>query len=213
MAIPVVLADFQFLTREGMLSLIGEMQDFEVIRTVETPDLLEQTIKEVSPKVVVIDISDDNQFLVSKVKAIKGFFDGAFLVISNSQTKQFIQQLLAMGVKGILTKNCSEEEIMNGLHAVAKGNRFFCNAILDLVVEKGEKAEEDCEPTSLSAREYEVLELIARGHTTAEIADALHVSVHTINSHRKNILRKLNQRSPAELIVYAIESGLVRPTK
>ena len=69
---------------------------------------------------------------------------------------------------------------------------------------------EDCEPTNLTPREYEVLELITRGKTTAQIAEELHLSVHTINSHRKNILRKLNMNSPAELIVYALESGIVK---
>jgi len=97
-----------------------------------------------------------------------------------------------------------------GFLVVAQGNRFFCNNILDLVVENPDN-EEDCEPTNLSPREYEVLEWITKGKTTAQIAEELHLSVHTINSHRKNILRKLNMRSPAELIVYAIESGLVKP--
>ena len=73
-----------------------------------------------------------------------------------------------------------------------------------------EEQEENCEPTDLSPREFQVLKLITKGKKTVEIADNLNVSVHTINSHRKNMLKKLNLNSPTELVVYAIESGIVK---
>jgi DNA-binding NarL/FixJ family response regulator len=73
-----------------------------------------------------------------------------------------------------------------------------------------EEVGQNCEPTDLSKREFEVLELIAKGFRTADIAEKLFVSIHTINSHRKNILKKLKLKSPAQLIVYAIESKLVQ---
>ena len=80
-----------------------------------------------------------------------------------------------------------------------------------MLIENEQEAKEvDCEPTDLSPREFEVLQLITKGHKTVQIADELNVSVHTINSHRKNILKKLNLKSPTELIVYAMETGLVR---
>ena len=209
MATTVLLADFQYLTRQGMASLIKAMPGFDLIKTVDSSNLLMEAVSAVNPKLVVIDISDKDRELIPKLKQLKESTTSSFLVISNSQTRESIQELLGMGIKGILTKNCSEEEIISGLRAVAQGNRFFCNNILDLVVDSPEK-EEDCEPTNLSPREYEVLELITKGKTTAQIAEELHLSIHTINSHRKNILRKLNLNSPAELIVYALESGIVR---
>ncbi|WP_370088837.1 LuxR C-terminal-related transcriptional regulator [Ekhidna sp.] len=209
MTTSVLLADFQYLTRQGIASLIKAMPGFEVVKMIDTPSNLSNSVQTTSPDLVVIDISDKDRELIPVLKELKKSTSCSFLVISNSQTRESIQQLLAMGIKGILTKNCSEEEIVNALRAVAQGNRFFCNNILDLVVHNPEK-EEDCEPTSLSPREYEVLELITKGKTTAQIAEELHLSIHTINSHRKNILRKLNLNSPAELIVYALESGIVR---
>lgn len=210
MTTTVLLADFQYLTRQGMASLIKAMPGFDLVKMVDSANLLINSVIEAKPVLVVIDISDKDHELIPKLKQLKEDTSSSFLVISNSQTKESIQQLLSMGIKGILTKNCSEEEIINGLRAVAQGNRFFCNNILDLVVEKPDQ-EENCEPTNLTPREYEVLELITRGKTTAQIAEELHLSIHTINSHRKNILRKLNMNSPAELIVYALESGIVKP--
>lgn len=189
--------------------MIKAMPGFDMVKIVDSADLLVDTVVNNQPDLVVIDISDKDRELIPKLEELKANTDCSFLVISNSQTKESIQRLLGMGIKGILTKNCSEEEIINGLRAVAQGNRFFCNNILDLVVDNPDK-EDDCEPTNLTPREYEVLEKITKGKTTAQIAEDLHLSVHTINSHRKNILRKLNMNSPAELIVYAIESGIVK---
>lgn len=204
----VLLADFQYLTRQGIASLIKAMPGFELIKMIDSSEKLIKEATEVAPNLIVIDISDKDKELIPQLKILKGTLESSFLVISNSQTKDSIQQLLSMGIKGILTKNCSEEEIVSGLRAVSQGNRFFCNNILELVVENPE-GNESCEPTNLTPREFEVLELITKGMTTAVIAENLCVSVHTINSHRKNILKKLHLKSPAELIVYALESGLV----
>lgn len=209
MTTSVLLADFQYLTRQGISSLIKAMPGFDLIKVIDSPEKLVELATDANPELIVIDISDKDRELVPKLKEMKDTLSSSFLVISNSQTRDSIQQMLSMGIKGILTKNCSEEEIINGLRAVAQGNRFFCNNILDLVVDHPEE-NDDCEPTSLSPREFEVLELITKSMTTAQIADELHLSVHTINSHRKNILKKLNLSSPAELIVYALETGLVK---
>ncbi len=209
MSTSVLLADFQFLTRQGTKALIESLPDFHIEQQVSDASNLEDAILETQPQLVVVDISDKDPKLIDQLESIKGKVNSDFLVISNSQNRESMQRLLGMGIKGIVTKNCSEEEIVNALKSVTKGNRFFCNTILDLVV-SAQNEEENCEPANLSPREYEVLKLITKGIKTNQIAEELHVSVHTINSHRKNILKKLNLRSPAELIVYAIESGLVK---
>lgn len=209
MSTSVLLADFQYLTRQGITSLIKAMPGFELVKTVDTPDNLAETVNTTAPDLVVIDISDKDKELIPVLQGMKKILSCNFLVISNSQTKGSIQQLLAMGIKGVLTKNCSEEEIVNGLRAVAQGNRFFCNNILDMVVEHPTE-NDDCEPTNLTPREFEVLELITEGYTTAQIAEQLHLSVHTINSHRKNTLKKFNMSSPTEMVVYALETGIVK---
>ncbi len=204
----VLLADFQFLTRQGIASLINDLDDFNVIDQIEDPKELVASVSKLKPDIVVLDVSDNDTFLIREIEQIKSNETSSFLIISNSQNRQSVQRLLSMGIKGIVTKNCSEEEITNAIKSVAVGNRFFCNNVLELVVGKDDA--DDCEPTNLSPREFDVLKLITKGYKTHQIADELHVSVHTINSHRKNILKKLNLKSPAELIVYALESGLVR---
>lgn len=209
MSTSVLLADFQFLTRQGITALIESLPDFHIEHQVNDSAGLEKAVAEYKPELVVVDISDKDSLLIDRLESLKKDSESDFLVISNSQNRESMQRLLGMGIKGIVTKNCSEEEIVSALKSVKKGNRFFCNTILDLVV-SAQNEEENCEPANLSPREYEVLKLITKGLRTNQIADELHVSVHTINSHRKNILKKLNLSSPAELIVYAIESGLVK---
>ncbi len=210
MAARVLLADFQYLTRKGISNLIKAIPGLDLVVELDNAMALESALMQVEPELAIVDLHGHEDALLPQIERVKSSTKTSFLVISNTQNRDSIQRLLGAGVKGILTKNCSEEEITNGLIAVSKGSRFFCNTILEMVVQ-GETDELDCEPTNLTKREFEVLELIARGKSTAQIADTLCLSVHTINSHRKNILKKMNLNSPAELIVHALETGLVKP--
>lgn len=204
----VLLADFQFLTRKGLSALIASIAGFEMVCEVDDPLSLSPLVKKAAPDLVVVDLEGKEEVLLEEIESLSATAKIPFLVISNMQHQAGIQRLLNAGVKGILTKNCSEEEITEGLKAVANGDRFFCNTVLEMTRRSSQEAD-NCDPTTLSAREYEVLTLITKGLKTSHIADELSLSVHTINSHRKSILKKLGMRSPTELVVYAIESGLV----
>lgn len=210
-SVKVLISDFQYLTREGLIHLIEKNDDFGLVDTVERSDDLLKSILKHHPDVMVMDIQSQDPVILSLLKQVIETHATNVLIITNDDKKAHIKSLLDLGIKGIVTKSCSKLEIVNAIHAISKNNRFYCNRILDLMMGKEEeKAEVDCEPTDLSPREYEVLQLITKGYKTVEIADELHVSVHTINSHRKNILKKLNLKSPAELIVYAMETGMVK---
>ncbi|MFH6983264.1 response regulator transcription factor [Marinoscillum sp. 108] len=207
----VLISDFQFLTRAGLIHLIGEKEEFELLGTVEEPENLLGAVLSHHPDVLLMDYKSQDPVLLSLLKQVVNSQATNVLIITNEDNRQAIKDLLELGIKGIVTKNCSRQEILNAIESVALNTRFYCNRILDLLVEEDKRARENnCEPTELSPREYEVLNLITKGYRTADIAETLHLSVHTINSHRKNILKKLNLKSPTELIVYAMESGLVK---
>jgi DNA-binding NarL/FixJ family response regulator len=132
------------------------------------------------------------------------------LVISAHTDPNTINRIIRQPIKGLLSKECSEAEILSAVRATAKGDRFFCNRILDVVTEsKKEGAGEDCGPTVLSQREVEVVEFIAQGLTAAEVADKMCLSVHTISTHRKNIFKKLGVNSTTELVRYALKTALI----
>lgn len=209
--VKVLISDFQFLTRQGLIQLVEQNDEFQLAGVVEEPsELLQQAIR-CQPDVLVMDYAHQDPVLFSLLKEVMESHVANVLIITNDDNRAHIQSLLDLGIKGIVTKSCSRHEIINAILSISKSNRFFCNRILDkLMDQRADEEEADCEPTDLSPREYDVLRLITKGYKTADIAMKLHVSVHTINSHRKNILKKLNLKSPAELIVYAMETGLVK---
>jgi DNA-binding NarL/FixJ family response regulator len=209
-SIKVLISDFQFLTREGLIKLMEGTQHFDLIGVLENREQWMEQVTQAQPDVLILDYperqSDMNATLTEFIKLQAS----NILVVTNEIEKGHIKNLLSLGVKGIVTKRCSQTEIIHAIESVAKSNRFFCNSILEIVMAPHEEVGQNCEPTDLSKREFEVLELIAKGFRTADIAEKLFVSIHTINSHRKNILKKLKLKSPAQLIVYAIESKLVQ---
>lgn len=208
--IKVILFDFQFLTREGLVGMIQDEPEFELMDVVdEFADLMEMVLHH-KPDVLIMDYKSDDDELMRMLDGLIKNPVTNVLIITNEDRKIEIQQLLDMNVRCILTKGCSKQEILNAIHSISKGNRFYCNRILDQVMTRPDSDEVTCEPADLSPREFEVLQLITKGKKTVDIANQLHVSIHTINSHRKNILKKLNLKSPAELIVYAMESGVTR---
>lgn len=132
--------------------------------------------------------------------------DNVLLVIRETQDVASIRRSIQSGIRGLVTIHCSEKEILHAARTVALGERFFCSKVLDALVDSPEN------PSSLvSDREKQVLDLIAKGKTTSEIALQLNISVHTVNSHRKNMLKKLNLKSPVQLVTFAIEQQLITP--
>jgi DNA-binding NarL/FixJ family response regulator len=93
---------------------------------------------------------------------------------------------------------------------VVKGRKFYCNNVLDIITRQTPNVNNEQLRLKLTRREYEILKLIARGYTSTQIAEKLVLSVHTINSHRKNILKKLNLKSPTQLVAYVHSIGLIR---
>jgi DNA-binding NarL/FixJ family response regulator len=133
------------------------------------------------------------------------------LIISDTQEQANVLKILEKGVQGYLTRQCDEDEIIHAIFAIAKGEKFYCNKVLDIILNKQFTPEEkdNCDPTVLTERESEITGLIASGMTNKEIAEQLHLSPHTVHSHRKNIIKKLGVKSVSELTVYAMNVGLI----
>ena len=131
------------------------------------------------------------------------------LLVVDMAHHALIQKLKEMDVRGILTTHCDAQEIKSALESLRLGKRFYCGDILDVMMHPATEEKQINKDEILSSREIEVLEWVVKGLTTSQIADQLNVSTHTINSHRKNMLKKLGLTSPVELIVYAVKTGLV----
>lgn len=207
----VVVADAQVLCRVGLCQVLRSERNIEIIdEAVDAEELLTITAKK-KPDLVIVDYNQPGHFdakIVGQVKQVSP--DTELLVISSDDRRDRIYQVLEAGVNTFLTKQCDEEEIMDAIRATIKGDKFFCHKILDLIIERSFPSKsENCQATPLTAREKEILTLVAKGKIAKEIAAELHISPHTIYTHRKNILKKLQLTSPAEMIVYALEHGLI----
>jgi DNA-binding NarL/FixJ family response regulator len=120
---------------------------------------------------------------------------------------------VACGVTSFLTKTCDETEIFSAVRAAAKREKFFCSKVLDVLLEKHFPGTDNCAATELSVRETEIVRLVAEGYSSKDIAKMLFLSPHTVHTHRKNILRKLGIGSTSELVLYAVNTGLVKLEK
>lgn len=213
--IKIVLADPQFVTRAGIKTVLTEVPEFKIISEVKDSSELIREIKGKQPDVIIIDYNVPGYFQIEDLKKIKSLAPKTqIMVISSDHDKNNIYKVLDSGIKNFITKECDSEEIVQAVYATAKGEKFFCAKVVDIILEKHFNIKnEHCEPSQLSQRETEVIQLIAEGLTGREIAERLFLSHHTISTHRKNILKKLHVNSTSELVLYAIRFGIVSSRK
>jgi len=212
-SVRILLADNQPLIAAGLHHFLGSHKDANIVGEVNKPDLLEEMLKKHQPDLLIVDYNLPNFITKSHLQAAKDASpDTHVLILSSDNNKSSILDILQLGVKGYVTKECSREEVMMAIQSTAKGEKFFCHKILDIIMEKHFSPEpEDCEPAVLTVRETEILKLIAHGNSTQVIADELHLSPHTVHTHRKSIIKKLNIKSPTEFVIYALDLGLLKP--
>lgn len=207
----ILLADNQPLTVAGLLSFLAEREDYLVSGQVYSQNELLNKVTELKPDLLIIDYNIPGFITIDELERLTKEVSGLnILVISSDNDKGSITKVLQLGVKGYLTKACSKEEVLHAIQSTAKGEKFFCHKILDIIMEKHfAPAAENCDPTILTVRETEILKFIAKGRSSQQIADSLHLSPHTVQTHRKSIIRKLNIKSPAEFVIYAIDLGII----
>ncbi|RMG78031.1 MAG: DNA-binding response regulator, partial [Bacteroidetes bacterium] len=206
-----LIADAQYLIRYGLRELlIYPDSPFEIVGEVtDEADLLE-ALKTLAPRVVIIDYNQPEHFNVDTILKIRREAPQTnILVISDDHKKHQIYQVLEYGISSYLTKHCGETEIIDAVKATAKDEKFFCNNVLNHILEKSFPREDDCSPTPLTPREIEVVRLAASGMIAKEIANELNLSTHTIYTHRKNIMKKLNINTASELVLYAVNNGIL----
>jgi two-component system invasion response regulator UvrY len=206
-AIDIVIADPCFLIREGLKQVV-EKQNINLKGEIASSNEFWSKVKKYKPAVLITDYNLKNFIQQDDFsRVIEAYPDTKILVISGDDNKENIFNAIQKGISGYLTKECGREEILNAINSVAKGEKFFCNKILDIILEK--KVGENKDNPGLSERETEIIKLIAQKYSNQEIAEELFISIHTVYTHRKNIMKKLKLKSPVELILFAIDSGII----
>jgi DNA-binding NarL/FixJ family response regulator len=117
---------------------------------------------------------------------------------------------LVIGIKNYLLKDCDEQEIIDAIKSCAKGEKYFCGQIIDVLLEKEISNKDHCETGSITGREIDIIKELVSGKRPKEIADSLNISYFTVVTHKKNIYKKLGINHSLELAQYAIKTGLMK---
>lgn len=206
----VILADSQYLIRVGLRHILDAIPDCEIVAEATHETALLDLVKQHQPNILVLDYNQPGRFSMETIYKARNISPHTnLLIISADEDKKNIYQVLESGVNSFLSKLCDEKEIINAVLATGKGEKFFCTNVLNHLLEKSFPKEADCMPTPLSPREIEIVRLIASGLIAKEIAGKLNLSTHTIYTHRKNIMKKLRLGTTSELVLYAVNSGIV----
>ena len=213
MGIRVLIADDHKIMLAGLRSLLEKQTDFDVVGEAENGRKAVQLTREKNPDVVVMDVSmPDLNGMEATTQIIESQPQTRVIALSMHSDKRFVMGMLRSGAAGYLLKDCASQELANAIRQVAGGRKYLSPEITGVVIDDfllGNPPEEiDTASSVLSAREREVLQLIAEGWSTKQIAAHLYVSIKTIETHRRQIMKKLDLHSIADLTKYAIREGL-----
>jgi two-component system response regulator NreC len=216
--IRVLLADDHTLIRSGIATLLQSHKDFVVVGEAEDGEEAVRKTGELKPTVVVLDLSMPKLSGIEATKQIrKKYPEVNVLVLTMHENEEYVYQILKSGAAGYVLKSAGKEELITAIRAAAKGEKFFSPRISQLMAEgyvrRVEQVATEVETgdVPLTRREREVLSLVVDGLTNQQIADQLFISPRTVDTHRTNIMQKLNIHDLANLVRYAMEHGMAGP--
>ncbi len=208
----VLLADDHALVRAGIRALLGELPSVEVIGECGNGRDAVRETRRLKPDLVIMDMSmPELNGDEATQRIITDCPDTRVLVLSMHNDSRYVQRMFQAGASGYLLKDSAPEELSIAIAALRNGGVYLSSGITGVVLEDYVRQLSNAgdSKSSLSSREREVLQLIAEGQKTAEIARLLNISTKTVESHRKRVMDKLGLYSVAELTRYAISQGIV----
>jgi DNA-binding NarL/FixJ family response regulator len=212
MSIRVLLVDDHAIIREGLRSLLEKQPEMEVVADTDDGRKAFDLVRELLPDIIIMDITMRGLNGIEATRQIIDEFPTVKVIaLSIHSKRRYVTDMLSAGASGYILKECLFDELVQAIKAVVAGGRYLSPKITDIVVSdyvKHLSATADSPFEALKTREREVLQLVAEGKSTKQIALELHVSTKTIEANRRQIMEKLQIHSIAELTKYAVREGL-----
>ncbi len=212
--IRIVLADDHTIIRSGLRLLLEQQPDFKVVAEANDGREAVQLISKHRPEVAVLDVGMPQLNGIEATRQIVAEGPETQVVILSMHSDEgYVLRALKAGARAYILKNSAEADLIRAVRSVAEGKSFFSPVISKMLLEDyvrqvREKSVEDSYDL-LTPREREILQLLAEGRTNKEVAAMLGLSLHTVETHRGNILQKLNLHGTPELILYAVRKGII----
>lgn len=206
----IVIADTQFIVVEALKSLLANDHRFSIAGIADTSSELLNFLEKEACQLLITDMAsldfdkpNDLQFLKQKYPQL------SILILTNSISKDEFNRLNRAGIRNIIYKTAERDEILTAIDSAIRGKKFYSGEVLDLILGLGQNKPVIEDNVQLTISEVEIVRLIAGGMTTKDIAEKKCISFHTVNTHRKNIFRKLGVSNASELIIHAIKAGWI----
>jgi two-component system response regulator NreC len=212
--IKVLIVDDHTLVRDGVRALLALVSDISVVGEAANGKEALEKVKELAPDVVLMDLAMPIMSGLEATRRIRRRFPGTkVLALTQYEDREYIIPTIEAGARGFVSKTAAFSELASAIQAVYRGGSFLSPMAAAAVVEECQQkvsTEEEKDPyQQLTDREREMLKLVAEGYTGKEIADMLVISLRTVETHKSNLMKKLNIHNKADLIRFAIRRGIV----
>lgn len=213
MVITILIVDDHQLFRQGLIKMLGGVDDFEVLAEARNGTEAIEKTRILKPDVILMDIGMPEISGVEATRYIRQHYpETKIIALTMHADKHYVQAMLAAGVHGYLFKNCTYAQLVEGITQVHQGKKYLdgmsTEILIDSYLGQDEQEASQHQDPRLSGREFEVLKLYAEGKSTKEISERLFISVKTVGSHKQNICEKLGLSSTADMIKYALRNGI-----
>jgi DNA-binding NarL/FixJ family response regulator len=208
----ILIADDHGIVRAGIRLLLERQPGLQVVaEAADGAQAVEQALRE-RPDLCVLDVGMPRLTGLQATREIRSHLpECRILILSMHDDETYLFEALKAGASGYVLKREADQDLVEAVRAVGRGEAFLTNAAERSIIRQWMADGRSGPSVPLTPREEEVVKLIAEAHTNAQIAEVLHVSEKTVESHRANVLRKLGMRDRVELVRYAIRRGLVEP--
>jgi DNA-binding NarL/FixJ family response regulator len=208
----ILVADDHGIVRAGIRLLLERQPGLDVVAEADDGvDAVERALA-VRPNLCILDVAMPRMTGLQAARAIRSQLpETRVLMLSMHDDERYLFEALKAGASGYVLKREADQDLVGAVRAVGRGEAFLTNAAERSIIRQWMADGADGPAVALTPREEEVVKLIAEAHTNAQIAETLHVSEKTVESHRANLFRKLGMRDRVELVRYAIRRGLVEP--